>query len=413
MKVLVVTAAGLRPDYLGCYGCDWVDTPNIDQLAAAGVVFDNHHAVQPDSEGSSLAWRTGNYYCDRLSMTEQPNESATKSDLLAWLDRAGVNTALIADADRPPPKSFLQGWHKVQTTHSVAALLDSVKKTLKQAVRKDNALIWIDIPFLVPPWEIPTDFLQSYFGSSQEEEDAEGEPDVDDEPVIPLLNPPCGVNVSLEDEELERLQNTYAAGIGHFDSILGQIFELLAHVDPDDEWLLIVTSPHGLALGEHKQIGSTTLSLHEEHIHVPLLMRLPGGAEAGRRTSALTQTVDLPATFCEAFGIRSVDWDGFSLLSLANGKSEINRPFSISSRHQGEESTWALRTPEWKLIISLTKDGAPVELERQLYAKPQDRWEANNVAQHHHELMDELEQRLRAFIETRELSGRPMKSASA
>jgi arylsulfatase A-like enzyme len=406
MKVLVITAAGLRPDYLGCYGCDWVDTPNIDQLAAAGVVFDNHHAVQPDGEGASQAWRTGKYFCERHLITEQANESATKPDLLAWLDRAGVNTVLIADADRPPPKSFSQGWHKVHTTHSMAALQESAKKALAQTARKNNALIWIDIPFLLPPWQIPADFLEAYFGSSQVEEGDEDEPDANDEPAIPLLNPPCGADVALEDEEIEGLHNTYAAGVGYLDSVVGQIFELLAHVDPDDEWLLIVTSPHGLALGEHGLIGSTPYSLHEEHLHVPLLMRLPGGAEAGRRMSALTQTVDLPATLCEAFGISNFEIDGYSLLPLANGKTEISRPFSISGRPQSEESTWALQTPEWKLIVQSGQ-------ERQLYAKPQDRWEVNNVAQHHHELLDELEQKLRPFIEMGESSGRPMKSTPA
>src|SRR6266702_2793801 len=85
MKVLVITAAGLRPDYLGCYGCDWVDTPNIDQLAAAGVVFDNHHAVYPDSAGVSAAWRTGNYFSNHGSNAEQAKASQKDPDLLAKL----------------------------------------------------------------------------------------------------------------------------------------------------------------------------------------------------------------------------------------------------------------------------------------------------------------------------------------
>ncbi|HID94762.1 MAG TPA: hypothetical protein EYP53_01715 [Candidatus Latescibacteria bacterium] len=31
----------MRVDYLGCYGNQWVKTPNLDQLAREGVLFEN------------------------------------------------------------------------------------------------------------------------------------------------------------------------------------------------------------------------------------------------------------------------------------------------------------------------------------------------------------------------------------
>ena len=66
-------------------------------------------------------------------------------------------------------------------------------------------------------------------------------------------------------------------------------------------WLL--TSDFGYPLGEHGQIGRYRPWLHEEMVHLPLMLRLPGAAEAGRRVPAFTQPPDLYATVLEAFGI--------------------------------------------------------------------------------------------------------------
>ena len=39
-NVLVIMCDQLRPDFLSAYGADFIPTPNLDALAADGVVFD-------------------------------------------------------------------------------------------------------------------------------------------------------------------------------------------------------------------------------------------------------------------------------------------------------------------------------------------------------------------------------------
>src|SRR5579871_3877168 len=43
MKTLVIDVPGLHLGYLGCYGNDWVGTPNIDRLACNSIVFERHY----------------------------------------------------------------------------------------------------------------------------------------------------------------------------------------------------------------------------------------------------------------------------------------------------------------------------------------------------------------------------------
>src|ERR1035437_6446515 len=46
-NILLITADQLRPDALGCYGNRVCRTPNLDALAADGVVFDKAYSPNP------------------------------------------------------------------------------------------------------------------------------------------------------------------------------------------------------------------------------------------------------------------------------------------------------------------------------------------------------------------------------
>ena len=40
-NVVLILVDQLRPDFIGPYGADFIQTPNLDSLAADGVTFDN------------------------------------------------------------------------------------------------------------------------------------------------------------------------------------------------------------------------------------------------------------------------------------------------------------------------------------------------------------------------------------
>jgi hypothetical protein len=206
MKVLVITAPGLRPDYLGCYGSDWVDTPNIDQLAAAGIVFDNYHAVQPDGDGACRAWRTGTYRFPAMFSSGGAREFTEQPDLLSLLNANTVATYLIADSGRPPSKDFSQGWKTFRPSESMDSHLKAIHKAIDRQANKENTLLWIDLPVLLPPWQIPSDFIAAYFQRLAEEDADESSQAEEDKGLVPLIDPQPGVFASLDDGFLLQLQ---------------------------------------------------------------------------------------------------------------------------------------------------------------------------------------------------------------
>jgi arylsulfatase A-like enzyme len=395
MKCLVLVVSGLRPDYLGCYGSDWVDTPELDRLAAESVVFDHHHADQPDAEGACRAWRTGCYQFPGPGEGE-PIVSPAPADLLDLLREGGVATYLVAADRHPLPAAFMGGWRKIKLVASggqagLETLVVTAQKAIGRLATMENALLWVDLPTVLPPWNVPEDFLEPYFRDEQDEPEEES--------ITPLTEPIPGWLSAQEETNRLRLQHTYAAAVSYADAAIGQILQALAEVDPEYEWQVVVTSNHGQSFGEHGLVDVHRPWLHEERLHLPLLIRLPGQAEAGRHVAAPTQPVDLPPTLLDTLGLPSPIQHGQSLVPFCRGEPVTPRSYTCSGWRVGTAVEWSLRTPHWKVILPLSTDPSDPPRPVQLYVKPDDRWEVNNVVQHHLELAERLEQTLRAFVE--------------
>jgi arylsulfatase A-like enzyme len=392
MKAIVLTARGLQLGALGCYGNPWIGTPALDSLAAEAVVFDRHFADNADPAGARRSWRWGRY-----RFPPEGNGGNDGSDLLAVLRQQGIHTCLIVDDSRSSSPTFFEGWDTVERIAAAAeempldATLEAVGAALERLERRDNWLLWIDLATLLPPWNVPQEVLQAYFA-----EDAEPPPDGCME-LQPLSDVASGPIDRQDDSLYLSLQTSYAGTVSYLDAGIGQLLEALDGLEGGDDILLMVTTDAGQNLGEHGITGLCRPWLHDELIHLPLLLRLPDRAEAGRRIAALTQAVDVAATLADWFRTPLGEIHGRSLMPLARGETESLRPFACVGLQVGENIEYALRTPEWAFLLPLNP-GSDAERSPQLYVKPDDRWEVNNVLQHHLDLAEQLERTLRDFV---------------
>jgi arylsulfatase A-like enzyme len=402
MKVLVVTARGLQAGALGCYGNQWVETPALDGLAAEGVVFDQHFADRADAEGARRAWRSGRYQLPVPA--DQPPAAAGGGDLLKTLRTHGIHTRLIVDPSRPAPPDFEAGWDAVERVDAAAAgltpldaVLEAVRVALGQLAGRDGWLLWVDVATPLPPWDVPEDFLAPYFHDETADEEGE-EAEEAGEPLTPLQEVEPGPIDPGDDTLFLRLHSTYAAAVTYLDAGIGELLEVLQNLAGGDEVVVLVTADCGQALGEHGVVGAVRPWLHDEVLHLPLIVRLPGAAEAGRRVAALTQAVDLAPTLADVFDVPLPAAHGHSLLPLVHCEAEQVRPYACAGLEVGAAIDWALRTPAWAYLLpaQAPPDGPPRGA--QLYVKPDDRWEVNDVVQHHLELAEHLEQALRDFV---------------
>jgi arylsulfatase A-like enzyme len=391
MKVLVITARGLRVDYLGCYGNPSVETPALDALAAGGVVFDRHFADALDPEDSCQAWRTGRY------LFPGSESVAGAADLVRLLNDHGVTTSLIIDASQTRPEAFARDWQRMNAVQPgeeetpLERTVSSARQTLDALRSTARWLLWVDLATTLPPWELPPDFAEHYFRDEMVEEDEEDEEEevVEVEPLTPLPDPPLGPNDPEDDTLYLRIQGSYSGAVSYLDA---GIAELLRGVDEDV--LVVVTSDVGFALGEHGVVGPVLSWPAESVAQLPLILRLPDAGAAGYRVPALTQSVDLAPTLAAVFGIPLADAHGHDLSPLIRGDKDNIRPYAVSWTEVNGQIGRALRTPEWSFVLP---SGAEAGSTPRLYVRPDDHWEVNDVRQHHLELTEALEQTLRDF----------------
>jgi choline-sulfatase len=109
----------------------------------------------------------------------------------------------------------------------------------------------------------------------------------------------------------------YDAEIAATDAVVGRLFDGLRALGAWESAAVAVFADHGEALGER---GEKThgVFLYDATLHVPLVVKLPGGRAAGTRVTTRVRLVDLAPTLLESAGLPvPAAVQGTSLLPLA------------------------------------------------------------------------------------------------
>jgi arylsulfatase A-like enzyme len=256
-------------------------------------------------------------------------------------------------------------------------------------------LVTLELGALRPPWN-ETEYLdprsQEAGGTDTESDDPSAAPPQFDYQDCGDPEPP---------PERFGWKNAYAGTLQYVDDLLGQFLTLLKELGIDQECLISVTSFRGQSLGERSSVPRRSQGLYEERIHLPLILRFPGSVGAGRRIHHLTQPVDWFATLAEAFDIKEDLWPRqiprhsplrfgphHSLWRFSQGHGGRPREYVMIEGSPGHKlQEVAVRTPGWYWIMPRGGALGPV----QLYRKPEDRWDMNNVLKEHPDVADHLE----------------------
>jgi arylsulfatase A-like enzyme len=272
---------------------------------------------------------------------------------------------------------------------------------------RDPFVLWLDLFSPHGPWDPPQPYRDQYATAEPDEFEAGDEGDLIEqedgadlslEEAAVLIDVPAGaVGDVIDEAELLRLRRTYAGTVTLVDRWLGELFATLKRLGRMDDTLLVFTSDQGEPLGEHGYVRRFRPWLYEELIHTPMIVRMPGGKFGGKRHQALVQTVDLLPTILSALDLPPSDQvHGHDLLPLIRGELSKVRDYACLGMDVEE---CAIRTHLWHLIVPVETDPDDPPRRPELYRKPEDRWDQNDVIERHPEVAEHLELTLRRFVE--------------
>jgi iduronate 2-sulfatase len=375
-NILFIIVDDLRPA-LGCYGDSIAKTPNIDRLAMGGRLFDGAYCMQAVCGPSRTAMLTGRLPDNTRVWHNRNRFRDSDSGLITLpqhLKENGYHTVSLGkvfsgDQEELDPISWTEpeilkqrGWKNAVESKQAdgkgfawesSDVADDVYpdgKLAGLAIEKLNALGVSDKPFMLAVGffkpHLPFNAPKKYWDLI----DLNMLRDTENQHMSLVIDAPeeayhthrelGGYRGIPRDEKIDgpmatTLRHGYYACVAYVDAQIGRLLDALDANGLSKSTMVVLCGDHGFALGEQKRWCKGTN--FECDTRVPLIIRMPGLAQAGVKSTALVELVDLYPTIVQwVGGDQPANLDGQSLMPIlldpsADGRdavlSQFARPF--------------------------------------------------------------------------------------
>ncbi|MBN1125718.1 MAG: sulfatase [Sedimentisphaerales bacterium] len=417
-NVLFIAVDDLRPE-LACFGRKEVISPNLDRLAAEGVIFSRCYCQVPVCGASRASLLTGvrpkrdrfvgfDTWADKdlpgnLSLPRHFHTHGYTTLSLGKIYHHQTDGA--GSWSRPAWRPKGQGnWRDYQLAASRAIAADRAAgkgpafeaaevsdetyfdgKIANQAIAElqrlkgNGASFFLGVGFLKPhlPFNAPKKYWDLY---------NRRDIDLADNPFAPRGAPRSALHNwgelraydgipakgPLSEEMARTLVHGYYACVSYTDAQIGRILDELERLGLKDNTIVVLWGDHGWNLGEH---GLWCKHCNfETSLRSPLMIRVPG-VKGGSECEALTEFVDIYPSLCELCGLDVPEHtEGLSFVPLLANPTRPWKKAAFSRYYAGD----SVRTSRYRYTYWLDKQGN--RFEHMLYDHVTDPGENVNVA---------------------------------
>lgn len=379
-NVVLITLDAQRPDHLSCYGYKRNTSPNIDALAARGVLFRQANANAPWTLPSFASILTGQFPMDHGTTNARRALPGSNWLLPKIMQRHGYFTAAaVASGFVAPHYNIAQGFNrfmgdtfKDQATANYRCMdsppwVTTFGLKFLRVHRGHPFFLWLHYlkphdPYLWQPkhhyLDAPPKDLPGYLS-------------------LPWLTEH---RARLTAQQMREVIDLYDGQVHYVDSYIGQILSEIDRLGLRERTVVIVSSDHGEEFMQHGAFGHHH-QIYQDELHVPLIIAGPSPIAGRRRVDDPVQSVDLMPTILALCGIdeRVPRLRGQSLVPLLEGragyqKKDIVAAVSDPDRPEDLEIMRSIRRDNWKLLLRVQESKA------ELYDLAADPGEQRNLA---------------------------------
>ena len=425
-NVLFIAVDDLRPT-IGCYGDIKAVTPNLDQLAARGVVFTSAYCQQAVCNPSRASIMTG-LRPDRIGVINLENHfreaipdvvtlpqafiangyeamaigkiyhgGKKTQDEVSWTKPSILNLSKKANEYALPENKT----GKKAASYECATVDDEVYEDgqiAREAVRQLREMKQSGKPFFLAvgfkkphlPFCAPEKYWKMYdplvFNSLPDREKPVGAPDIAFHNSQELRGYADISQESNIDRTTERaLWHGYYACVSFVDAQVGKLLDTLKELGLQENTVVVLWGDHGYHLGEQELWCKSTN--FELDCRIPLIISAPGLPKSGLKSDALVEAVDIYPTLLDLCGIQSNgELSGVSLKPvLADPSATVKeaafsqfvRPYGALMGKPASHTGYSVRTRDWRCTAWYNVKNGSLEF-TELYNLKENRIEKKN-----------------------------------
>ena len=375
-NILVIMTDQQRFDSLGCYGCSFVKTTNLDQLAAQGVRYENCYVNNPVCTPSRASILTGKHINGHGVFQLHDILPENEPLYTVKLKEKGYQTALIGklhvsgrsfERDERNKNDGFDIYKYAMTPHNVEGKYNSYGSWLQEnhpefyaeLVEKGRKVGNIPAECHFTYWaaEETIDFIENRRSNGPffcmmsvvDPHDPYSDYPVEalsgiDKDMIPRAaaekdeahrksaaverahnHSYLGGYHNYTPNEIRQMQIGYYASIAFLDQQVGRVLDALDREGLKENTLVVFLSDHGDMLGDHELFAKGPF-FYDPSVKVPFMMRFPGVVPEGTVVEQLVQPHDLGATFLSLAGYAERETDALmpGLVNLLSALKEEN-----------------------------------------------------------------------------------------
>lgn len=400
-NILFLITDEQRTDSLGCYNSRLSSTPNIDALAASGVIFDDAITPAPLCVPARTSLLSARYPVETGCNSNADEDRGTTDDLLAQFVAAGYRTASFG-------KHHYRGWahqHLFELQED-RVLSDAVSYTHFNGLHEPDTYGALNYPSPYTNWLLGGTFPGVEEDTAEADVARRGmeylenaaEPfflrlsfNAPHTPVVPPARflshidpaafdcPDCteqetssfpiwlrGVlqeysrSTRLTGDQITYMRHCYYAQVAYIDHLIGRVLNRLQQTDRLENTIVVFVSDHGTHLGDHCFVQKQTF--FDPVVRVPYLIRFPGRLSPGRVAGPVS-TISVLPTLMELVGIKPThDLATRSIVAALDNTEKWEPSEAVFSEYTLESiKMWGLDYPhrlvmvrfgDWKLCFA-------------------------------------------------------------